>query len=125
LCGSEHRIGTHDEVNPTGPWLRSNIYGRRINDKRDNRFNSDHMKSMHENLHTPIPKALQGMVDNMKLDSETDKEGGIATNVRRSANQFEDLTQNQNSALKTMDLLMVSTQEDKDPMTLNCELAII
>jgi hypothetical protein len=33
-------------ANPRGPWLRSNIYGKRVHDNRDKRFNSNPMQSV-------------------------------------------------------------------------------
>jgi hypothetical protein len=42
-CSNQTTAMNHGSTNPRGPWLRSNSYGRRINDKRDYIFNSDPM----------------------------------------------------------------------------------
>jgi hypothetical protein len=42
-CSNQTTAMNHGSTNPRGPWLRSNSYGRRINDKRDSIFNSDPM----------------------------------------------------------------------------------
>jgi hypothetical protein len=58
------------EINPRGPWLRATSYGRRINDKRDPRFNSNPTKSMSGGCYSPIPKAMLDMLAKMNLDEE-------------------------------------------------------
>jgi hypothetical protein len=58
-------------TNPRGPWLRSNSYGRRINDKRDSRFNSDPMKSMSGGNFSPVPKGMLEMLARMTLEEKT------------------------------------------------------
>jgi hypothetical protein len=57
-------------TNPRGPWLRSTSYGRRINEKRDPRFNSNPMKSMSGGSFSPIPKAMLEMLAKMTLEEE-------------------------------------------------------
>jgi hypothetical protein len=57
-------------TNPRDPWLRSNSYGRRINDKRDSRFNSDPMKSMSGGSFSPVPKAKLDMLAKMTLEEK-------------------------------------------------------
>jgi hypothetical protein len=57
-------------VNPRGPWLRSNIYGKRINENRDKRFNSNPMKSVSGGQFSPIPQAMIYMLAKMKLEEE-------------------------------------------------------
>jgi hypothetical protein len=58
-------------VNPRGPWLRSNIYGKRINENRDKRFNSNPMKSVSGGQFSPIPQAMLDMLAKMKLEEES------------------------------------------------------
>jgi hypothetical protein len=55
-------------TNPRGPWLRSASYGRRINERRDPRFNSNPMKSMSGGNFSPIPKAMLEMMAKMTLE---------------------------------------------------------
>jgi hypothetical protein len=43
-------------INPRGPWLRSTSYGRRVNDKRNPRFNSNPMKFMSGGVLAPSLK---------------------------------------------------------------------
>jgi hypothetical protein len=50
--------------------LRSNIYGKRVNDKRDKRFNSNPMQSVSGGQFSPIPKAMIDMLAQMKLAEE-------------------------------------------------------
>jgi hypothetical protein len=54
-------------VNPRGPWLRSNVYGKRINERRDQRFHSNPMKSVSGSNFSPIPKAMLEMMANLKI----------------------------------------------------------
>jgi hypothetical protein len=60
-------------TNPIGPWLRSNIYGRRVNDKRDKRFNSNPMQSLSGGQFSPIPKSMLDMLAKMKLEEEREE----------------------------------------------------
>jgi hypothetical protein len=64
---------TEEGVNPRGPWLRSNIYGRRVNDKRDKRFNSNPMQSLSGGQFSPIPKSMLDMLAKMKLEEEREE----------------------------------------------------
>jgi hypothetical protein len=57
-------------TNPRGPWLRSTSYGKRINDKRDPRFNSNPMKSISGGNFSPIPKAILDLLAKMTLEEE-------------------------------------------------------
>jgi hypothetical protein len=57
-------------VNPRGPWLRSNIYGKRVNDRREKRFNSNPLQSASGGQFSPIPKAMIDMLAKMKLEEE-------------------------------------------------------
>ncbi|GAU44643.1 hypothetical protein TSUD_180700 [Trifolium subterraneum] len=60
-------------VNPRGPWLRSNIYGRRVNDKRNKRFNSNPMQSVSGGAFSLIPKAMLDMLAKMSLEEENEE----------------------------------------------------
>jgi hypothetical protein len=76
-------LGIHIEeggINPRGPWLRSNSYGRRVNDKRDTRFNSNPTKSMSGGCYSPIPKAMLDMLARMKLEEDAPNTNGSPNN---------------------------------------------
>lgn len=53
-------------VNTRGPWLRSNVYGRRIHEKKENKFHSNPMKSVNAKQYSPIPKVMLEMMENLK-----------------------------------------------------------
>jgi D-serine dehydratase len=59
-------------VNPRGPWLRSNIYGKRVHDNRDKRFNSNPMQSVSGGQFSPIPQEMLDMLAKMKLEEEAE-----------------------------------------------------
>jgi hypothetical protein len=61
-------------VNTRGPWLRSNIYGKRVNENRDKRFNSNPMKSTSGGQFSPIPKSMLEMLAKMKLEEESSEQ---------------------------------------------------
>jgi hypothetical protein len=69
-CEQQNTTTEEGEINPRGPWLRATSYGRRINDKKDPRFNSNPMKSMSGGCFSPIPKAMLEMLAKMKLEEE-------------------------------------------------------
>ncbi|MCH92169.1 DUF4283 domain protein, partial [Trifolium medium] len=71
-CISPTQAQPEGYVNPRGPWLRSNIYGKRVNDKRDKRFNSNPMQSMSGGQFSPIPKAMLEMLAKMKIEEENE-----------------------------------------------------
>jgi hypothetical protein len=58
-------------VNTRGPWLRSNIYGKRVNENRDRRFNSNPMQSTSGGQFSPIPKSMIEMLAKMKLEEDS------------------------------------------------------
>jgi hypothetical protein len=60
-------------TNPRGPWLRSNIYGKRVNDKRDKRFNNNPMQSLSGGQVSPIPKSMLDMMAKIKLEEEREE----------------------------------------------------
>jgi hypothetical protein len=57
-------------TNPRGPWLRSNIYGKKVHENRDKRFNSNPMQSISGGNFSPIPQAMLDMMAKMKLEEE-------------------------------------------------------
>jgi hypothetical protein len=59
-------------TNPRGPWLRSNIYGKRVHDNRDKRFNSNPMQSISGEQFSPIPQEMLDMMAKMKLEEEAE-----------------------------------------------------
>jgi hypothetical protein len=69
-CNNQSPAMVEGATNPRGPWLRSTNYGRRINEKRDPRFNSNPMKSMSGGNFSPIPKAMLEMMAKMTLEEE-------------------------------------------------------
>jgi hypothetical protein len=69
-CNNQNLAMEEGATNPRGPWLRSTSYGRRINEKRDPRFNSNPMKSMSGGCFSPIPKAMLDMLAKMTLEEE-------------------------------------------------------
>lgn len=54
--------GGSGHTNPSGAWLRSRIYDRRILDKKEKVFSSNPMKSVSGAQFSPIPK---GLLENM------------------------------------------------------------
>ncbi|KAK2406057.1 hypothetical protein QL285_041841 [Trifolium repens] len=69
-CNNQNLAMEEGATNPRGPWLRSTSFGRRINEKRDPRFNSNPMKSMSGGCFSPIPKAMLEMLAKMTLEEE-------------------------------------------------------
>jgi hypothetical protein len=68
-------------VNPRGPWLRSNIFGKRVNENRDRRFNSNPMQSTSGGQFSPIPKSMIEMMAKMKLEEDTKAQTHSAENT--------------------------------------------
>jgi hypothetical protein len=67
-CESPIQILPEGGTNPRGPWLRSNIYGKKVHEHRDKRFNSNPMQSMSGGNFSPIPQAMLDMMAKMKLE---------------------------------------------------------
>lgn len=63
-------VGT---VNPRGAWLRSNSYGRRVIEKKEKTFRSNHRKSLSGGQFSPVPKGLSDMMAKLRMNSETQK----------------------------------------------------
>jgi galactose-1-phosphate uridylyltransferase len=74
-------------VNPRGPWLRSNIYGKRVIEKRDKRFNSNPLQSASGGQFSEIPKAMLEMLARMKLEEEQEE---AAHNKPTNKNSYQD-----------------------------------
>jgi hypothetical protein len=70
-CSNPHQPVEEGEINPRGPWLRSNSYGRRVSDKKDTRFSSNPMKSMSGGSYSLIPKAMIEMLATMRLEEDS------------------------------------------------------
>ncbi|WJX85442.1 hypothetical protein P8452_67896 [Trifolium repens] len=85
----EQQITTKEEgeINPRGPWLRATSYGRRINDKRDPKFNSNPMKSMSGACFSPIPKAMLEMLAKMNLEEEATTSMNNSTQESKAGTQ--------------------------------------
>jgi hypothetical protein len=69
-CSSQPSTLEEGGINPRGPWLRSNNFGRRVQDKKDTRFSSNPMQSMSGGNYSPIPKAMLDMLARMRLEEE-------------------------------------------------------
>jgi hypothetical protein len=72
-------------VNPRGPWLRSNIYGKRVTDRRDKRFNSNPLQSASGGQFSAIPKAMLDMLARMKLEEDQEEEDHTGPNTKTSS----------------------------------------
>jgi hypothetical protein len=68
------------DVNPRGLWLRSNIYGKRVMEKRDKRFNSNPLQSVSGGQFSEIPKAMLDMLARMKLEEDAPNTNGSPNN---------------------------------------------
>jgi hypothetical protein len=71
-CEIPPQIQPEGGTNPRGPWLRSNIYGKRVHENRDKRFHSNPMQSASGGQFSPIPQAMLDMLAKMKLEEETE-----------------------------------------------------
>jgi hypothetical protein len=94
-CSNTSMSLPEGSVNPRGPWLRSNIFGKRVNDKRDKRFNSNPMQSVSGGQFSPIPKAMIDMLAQMKLaeeEEEKEQAGVTAQNMNGSKNMPTEAT---------------------------------
>jgi hypothetical protein len=76
-CDYPTQIIPEGGMNNRGPWLRSNIYGKRVHENRDQRFNSNPTQSISGGQFSPIPQAMLDLMAKMKLEEETEK--GIPT----------------------------------------------
>jgi hypothetical protein len=95
-CSNMDSILPEGTVNPRGPWLRSNIYGKRINENRDKRFNSNPMKSTSGGQFSPIPKSMIDMLANMKLAEDTERQNQPAEAVNHPS---KDTTSSTNTCM--------------------------
>jgi hypothetical protein len=93
-CSDPYVPQSEGEVNPRGPWLRSNIYGRRINEHRDKRFNSNPMQSASGGQFSPIPKAMLDMLAKMKLEEEEEESDSTPQNHTSGKDTTRDTTMN-------------------------------
>jgi hypothetical protein len=81
-------------VNPRGPWLRSNIYGKRVTDRRDKRFNSNPLQSASGGQFSPIPKVMLDMLAKMKLEEEQEAEEPTGP-TNKTNSQKQDMTRDE------------------------------
>jgi hypothetical protein len=65
---------SEEGVNPRGPWLRSNIFGKRVHENRDKRFHSNPLQSASGGQFSPIPKAMIDMLAKMKLEEDMEEQ---------------------------------------------------
>jgi hypothetical protein len=89
-CESPSQYIPEGSTNPRGPWLRSNIYGKRVHDNRDKRFHSNPMQSASGGQFSIIPQAMLDMLAKMKLEEETEgqtHEGNPTTTQTSSLHQ--------------------------------------
>lgn len=61
-------------INPRGPWLRSNVYGKRVHERSDQKFHSNPMKSVSGSKFSPIPKAMLNRMANLKIKKAQEKQ---------------------------------------------------
>jgi hypothetical protein len=78
-------------VNPRGSWLRSNIYGKRVTDKRDKRFNSNPIQSASGGQFSQIPKAMLDMLAKMKLEEEQEEEEPTGSTTKPGSQNREEI----------------------------------
>jgi hypothetical protein len=78
-------------TNPRFPWLRSNVYGKRILEKKDQMFHSNPKKSVSGKQFSPVPKAMIEMMANLKLNKEKAQQ---RTNERGSTTPTTDQNRN-------------------------------
>lgn len=60
-------------VNTRGPWLRSNVFGRRVHEKKEHKFHSNPIKPVNASQYSLIPKAMLEMMANLKIKKEQAK----------------------------------------------------
>ncbi|KAK2451970.1 zinc knuckle (CCHC-type) family protein [Trifolium repens] len=71
-CESSFLHTPEGSTNLRGPWLRSNIYGKRVHDNRDKRFHSNPLQSASGGQFSTIPQAMLDMLAKMKLEEESE-----------------------------------------------------
>jgi hypothetical protein len=91
-------------ANPRGPWLRSNIYGKRVEDNKDKRFNSNPLQSVSGGQFSPIPQEMLDMLAKMKLEEEAENHTSSTAQTHTTSNlqqspietkrKFHKITQN-------------------------------
>jgi hypothetical protein len=93
-------------VNPRGPWLRSNVYGRRIHDTRDQKFHSNPMKSVSAKQYSPIPKAMLDMMENLRIRKAQSGQGNTngASTTTSSTHGWKDQSMQKPNPLKRKSL---------------------
>jgi hypothetical protein len=67
-CESSFLHTPEGSTNLRGPWLRSNIYGKRVHDNRDKRFHSNPLQSASGGQFSNIPQAMLDMLAKIKLE---------------------------------------------------------
>jgi hypothetical protein len=98
-CEDEAKKLPEGAVNPRGPWLRSNIYGKRVHEKKDHPFHSNPMKSVSGKVYSPIPKAMLDMMANLKIKKDQANQGrheGAATSTMNMQGRNSQNRQSQN-----------------------------
>jgi hypothetical protein len=83
-CEIPSLILPEEGTNPRGPWLRSNIYGKRVHDNRDKRFNSNPTQSISGGKFSSIPQEMLDMMAQMKLEEESVNKSPNGTKVNHS-----------------------------------------
>ena len=82
-------------VNPRGPWLRSNVYGKRVNERKEQKFHSNPMKSTSGSNFSAIPKAMLDMMANLRIkktqanQNSKEKTPTQSTNEQGRQNQYK------------------------------------
>jgi hypothetical protein len=74
-CEDDSKKLPEGAVNPRGPWLRSNIYGKRVHEKKEHQFHSNPMKSVSGKMYSPIPKAMMDMMADLRIRRDQANQG--------------------------------------------------
>jgi hypothetical protein len=97
-CKRKGMIEHPNGVNPLGPWLRSNQFGKRIMDPKDRRFSSNPQKSPSYGDISQVPKGLIKALEDLKLANN----GGCNKAGAETRNNFENSDQaNADQAIPT------------------------
>jgi hypothetical protein len=111
-CEMPTQIIPEGGANTRGPWLRSNIYGKRIHENRDRRFNSNPMQSMSGGKFSPIPQEMLDMMAKMKLEEEGENHSSNPDHTHSASKHQQSPTEIKRKFQKVMQ----STQQ----ITQNC-----
>jgi hypothetical protein len=109
-CEMPTQIIPEGGANTRGPWLRSNIYGKRVHDNRDRRFNNNPMQSMSGGQFSPIPQEMLDMMAKMKLEEEAENNNSPSAQSHTTSKQQQTPTETKRKFQKTMQNTQKITQ---------------